>query len=370
MRLEITRIEGRRNDLLLRLDRTELRGAQLSVANRDRLMALPGMPRHREASATEAQGIADAKLPIEAHLERLGVVDGEGQARRRAIAISNRNLGTNHGHVAWQRGEQPRLFRIQEDPILSRVQSFLTVGSSGGIADISDSLTRTSAASEPRERREPAKRPASERVGEFEGRRPAIKIEELEIDPAQDRLLDRDGRDACDRIEWATVGQRVVRAGRVTPIDEIAAHFYDVRHVLAFDARRDEGERIRQETYDGYPATVAANVQRAWRDRGVPRARYVHNAVGVNANEVIVVQREGTIEEIGQALLDAGAEDGVILDNGGSVVCWVWWANDYRGGIISPTVDYRPPGTSAIVFELKGPVKVDLPVGSVSYSTW
>src|SRR5690348_1130267 len=109
MRLEITRIEGRRNDLLLRIDRAELDGAQLSVVNRDRLMKLPGMPRHREATASEAQAMADAKQPIEAHLGRLGVVDGEGRARRRAIAISNRNLGTNHGHVAWQRGEQPRL---------------------------------------------------------------------------------------------------------------------------------------------------------------------------------------------------------------------------------------------------------------------
>ena len=329
MRLEITRIEGLRNDLLLRLERSEISSAQLSVVNRDRLMALPGMPRHRDATDDEARGIADAKLPIEVHLERLGVVDGEGRARRRAVAISNRNLGTNHGHVAWQRGERPRLFRIHEDPILSRVASFLTVRSVGAIA-----------------------------------------IEELEIDPAQDRLLDRDGRDASDRIEWATVGQRVVRAGRVTPIEEIAAHFYDVRHVLAFDPRREGGERIRQEIYAGYPATFAANVQRAWRERGVPRARYVHNAVGVNANEVIVVQREGTIEEVGQALVDAGATDGVILDNGGSVVCWVWWANAYRGGIISPTVDYRPPGTSAIVFELKGPVNVEMPGGSVSYSTW
>ena len=113
-----------------------------------------------------------------------------------------------------------------------------------------------------------------------------------------------------------------------------------------------------------------ANVRRAWRELGVPRARYVHNAVGVNADELIVVQREGTIEETGEALVSAGAVDGVILDNGGSVVCWVWWANDYRGGIVSPTVDYRPPGTSAIVFELKGPLNVEMPGGSVSYSTW
>src|SRR5215207_988762 len=241
MRLEITRIEGLRNDLQLRLQRSEIAGAALSVVNRDRLMALPGMPRHRDATDDEARGIADAKLPIEAHLERLGVVDGEGRAQRRAIAISNRNLGTNHGHVAWQRREQPRLFRIREDPILSRAASFLTVRSGGGIA-----------------------------------------IEDFAIDPERDGLLDRDGGDASERIDWATVGQRVVRGGRVTPIEEIAAQFYDIRHVLAFDPRRDAGERIRQEIYDGYPATFAANVQRAWQERGVPRARYVHNAVGVN----------------------------------------------------------------------------------------
>src|ERR671911_1321425 len=111
MRLEITRIEGRRNDLLLRIARSEINGAQLSVVNRDRLLNLPGMPRHRDASDDEARGIADAKLPIEAHLERLGVVDGEGRARRRAVAISNRNLGTKHGPVARARPQPARVFR-------------------------------------------------------------------------------------------------------------------------------------------------------------------------------------------------------------------------------------------------------------------
>jgi hypothetical protein len=100
----------------------------------------------------------------------------------------------------------------------------------------------------------------------------------------------------------------------------------------------------------------------------VPRARYFHNALGVSADAVFVLQREGTVEEIGESLKAAGAEDGVILDNGGSVVCWVWWTNVYAGGIVSPTVDYRPPGTSAIAFVLKGPTRTDLPGGSVSYS--
>jgi hypothetical protein len=94
----------------------------------------------------------------------------------------------------------------------------------------------------------------------------------------------------------------------------------------------------------------------------------VHNAVGVSADGLFIMQHEGTVEEIGDALKSAGATAGLIVDNGGSVACWVWWANLYAGGIISPTVDYRPPGTSAIAFVLKGPMNVELPGGSVSNS--
>ena len=61
MKLEITRLEGQRNDLLLRIERSEIDTALLSVANRRALMALPGMPRHRSATAAEEQGIARAR---------------------------------------------------------------------------------------------------------------------------------------------------------------------------------------------------------------------------------------------------------------------------------------------------------------------
>src|SRR5262245_15884046 len=116
MRLEITRIEGLRNDLLLRIERSELETAILSVANRDQLLALPGMPRHRQATADERERMDAAKVPLEEHLRRMQIIDAQGRAQRRAIAISNRNLGTNHGHLAWQRSEHPPVFRTNEDP--------------------------------------------------------------------------------------------------------------------------------------------------------------------------------------------------------------------------------------------------------------
>jgi hypothetical protein len=330
MKLEITRLEGQRNDLLLRLERSEIETALLSVANRQQLMALPGMPRHRVATAPEQQRVAESKIPLEDHLRRLGVTGEAGRAERRAVAISNRNLGTNHGHVAWQRSETPRAFRILEDPGSYPSYSCLTLRRGG-----------------------------------------TLSIEDLRFDFAADRLYHAvDGEDLTEVVEWATFGQCVVRRGRVSGIDDLAGQFYDARHLLAFDQHRDAGDRIRQEIYQGYPASFEANVRRAWRESGVPRARYVHGAIGLSADALFVLQREGTVEEIGCALASAGADDGVILDNGGSVGCWVWWANRYAGGIVSPTIDYRPPGTSAIAFILKGPLTIDLPGGSVSYSAY
>jgi hypothetical protein len=139
--------------------------------------------------------------------------------------------------------------------------------------------------------------------------------------------------------------------------------------VLAFDQHRSEGEEIRRGLYGDYPRAFPENVRRAWRDLGTPRARYFHNAIGMSSDALVVVQREGTVEELGAPLEQAGAADGIILDNGGSVACWVWWATAYAGGLVSPTVDYRPQGTSAIAFVLKGPSNVTLP-GEASHSAW
>lgn len=327
LRLDITRQEGLRNDLLLRLDLAEIDAAFLSIAHRDQLMALPGIPRHRPATAEEAAAFLEAKTPIEDHLARLGLVDASGSAARRAIAVSNRNVGSNIGQIAWQRTERPRVFRIAGDPADWPAYSCLTSRVDGSIA-----------------------------------------IEELRIDAATDAVSTLDGRDLGAELDWATAGPRILRAGRVARIEDIAHEFYDIRHVFAFDPRSEEGEAIRAALYDGFPRSFRTNVERAWR-QGVPRSRYFHHAVGLSREALVILQREGTIEEIGAALRDAGADDGLILDNGGSVACWVWWANDHRGGLVSPTVDYRPPASSVIAFLLKGPLRPIVPGGSVSYTT-
>lgn len=328
MRLEINRLEGLRNDLHLRLERREIESAVLSISDRGRLMTLPGIPRHRDVTPEEHQGLSACRIPIDAHLRRLGVLDDSGTLRKRAVAISNRNLGTNHGNVAWQRGQTPPLFHIREDPVDYPSHTCLTTWRSGGVS-----------------------------------------IEDLRFDRTTARVLDAgDGRDLSDEIEWATFGQRVLHRGCVARVEDIADQFYDIRHVLAFDHHRMQGDEIRHMIYRDYPRGFKDHVLSAWREVGIPRARYFHNAIGLSSDAIIVLQQEGTVEEIGAALKAAGADDGIILDNGGSVVCWVWWANLYAGGTVSTTVDYRPDGTSAIAFILKGPMMTDLPGGSVSYT--
>jgi hypothetical protein len=271
--------------------------------------------------------VLDAKIPIEEHLRSLGLTGEDGRPVRRAIAIGNRNLGMNHGHVAWQHDQSPRLFRVDGDVAAYGAWSCLTAWRDG-----------------------------------------RLTIEDLSPDWARDALrLAQAGRDVSDEVRWATFGHVVQLEGDIGVVVALAGEFSYVRHLLAYYPRGSKGAALAHDLYDGYPERFGDNVRRAWLS-GAPRAKYVHNAVGLGPDRIVIVQKEGTVEEIGAALHDAGADDGVILDNGGSVACWVWWANDYAGGLVSPTVDYRPPASSVVALVLKGPSASDLPGGSVSYT--
>ena len=211
--------------MLVRLERCEIEAAVLGISDRGRLMTLPGIPRHRDVTPEEHQGLSACRIPIDAHLRRLGVLDDSGTLRKRAVAMSNRNLGTNHGNVAWQRGETPPRFHIREDRGLPS-HTCLTAWRSGGVS-----------------------------------------IENLRFDRTAARVLDAgDGRDLGDEIEWATFGQRVLQRRRVTRVEDIAEQFYDIRRILAFDHHRMQGDEIRHMIYRDYPRGFKDHVLSAWRE--------------------------------------------------------------------------------------------------------
>ena len=166
--------------------------------------------------------------------------------------------------------------------------------------------------------------------------------------------------------------------------EEIIEQFYDIRHVLATYDRtiqqedrrtkefHDVGWEKESKIYDGYPDRFRENALQALREYGIPRNRFFHNCLGLSEDNIFILQREGTIEEVAHWLREAGAKDGIILDNGGSVFCWAWWLNAEgkhpQGGFLFTSPDFRPPSSAVVALVLKGPVLTDLPTGSVSFS--
>ncbi len=327
MHIYLNQQPGFRNDLLVIIPLVDVEAAVMHISHRERLTEQPGLTRHRALTREEREANRACKIPFEEHLTSLGLLDERGRPLRPVIAVGNRNLGNNHGVVAWQGEETPPLFRIHGDPLNLPAYSCL-VAQRNGLVEICD----------------------------LQFPENGLRVHGVDED-----------RDRTDHVAWAAYGQRILRRGQVVKIEEIIDQFYDIRHVLALDPARPEGERIATDLYKNYPDVFRANVLRAWRDLGVPRSRYLHNCIGLSRESVFILQREGTIEEVAHWLREAGAEDGIILDNGGSVACWAWWIYPH-GGFLFSAPDFRPPASSIIAFVLRGPTTVKAPGGSVGYT--
>jgi hypothetical protein len=327
MQVHLHQEPGFRNDLLITIALAEVEAVLLQIGHRERLMQQPGLTRHRELSPEEREANRSCKISLEEQLKAAGLHDPAGRPLRPVIAIGNRNLGNNHGVVAWQDDQTPRFFHIQGDPLNFPAYSCLVAQRDGRLA-----------------------------IRDLRFPENALRVHDVEED-----------RDLTEYVAWATYGQRVLRRGQVVNIEEIIDEFYDIRHVLAYDHNRPEGRKIASDLYHDYPDKFRVNALRAWRDLGVPRNRYLHSCIGLSNESVFILQREGTPEELAHWLSEAGAIDGIILDNGGSVACWAWWIYP-QGGFLFSAPDYRPPASSILAFVLKGPVGVKLPGGSLGYT--
>jgi hypothetical protein len=330
MEAHLNKTHGLRNDLLVVLPRSEVEDTLLHIANRDRFMRLPGLLRHvAKQDSDERQQVNECKIPVEDHLKQLSdaghdLLDANGRPTRPVIAIGSRNMGNNHGFIAWQRYENPKLFHVRGDPLSYPAYSCLVRHRDGRLA-----------------------------------------VRALCFD--KDRVLEGD-MDVTEEISWCAYANWVLRDGNIVSVEDIIDQFYDIRHVLAFDRKHPSGWQIEAEIYEGYPERFRANALRTWRKRGVPRNRFLHNCLGLSEDRIFILQREGTIEEVASWLKEAGARDGLVLDNGASVFCRVWWLYP-KGSFLFTAPDYRPNASAVIAFVLKGPASTDLPGGSVSFST-
>lgn len=372
MDVRMTMRHGVRFDLCLTVPLAELQGMHLSVPGWRFLRKSYGIVRHPLEAVPEeflkptgtfdpltgkpvlgTTGIKRYKLLPEKHLEAtitlpdhegddasangLDMLDGEGYLHSRTVMVGNRNLGNNYGFVSWDNTKTPHCFHLCSEPILDRTYTCLVCTSAG-----------------------------------------SPSIEPVRFLADSDDLVpvhaDR-GRQLPDDLSWCTYGQQVLRSGELVDIEELLTQFYDIRHLFYFNLAKDEEQTLlRQVTarYADEPAFRDAMCG-IWR-AGRPRSRYFHNAIGIGPDHLVIVQRHGTPEELGQWLLEAGARDGVLLDNGGSVFTWGWWAGvgqpdgRRRGGVVFSSPDWRPESISCIALTLKGAACHNEPPGSIAFS--
>ena len=308
---------------------SEVDDALFNIANRERLMVLPGLLREVPTQDPEERGQVNAcKVPVEQQMQRLSadgrpLFDAEGKPVRPVIVIGSRSVGNNHGVIAWQRDQTPSLFHVRGDPLNYPSYSCLVRHEDKRLSIRSLSF---------------------ENNGVFAGT-----------------------NDMTEKITWCVYGNPVLRDGNVVPIEETIDQFYDIRHVLSFDRNHPMGREVEAAIYKGYPERFRQNALRVWHEKAIPRQRFLHSSIGLSEDNLIILQREGTIEEIAMWLRDAGARDGLIFDNGGSVFCWAWWPYP-KGGFLFTAPDYRPNASAVVAFVLRGPAWTDLPGGSVSFT--
>ncbi len=185
------------------------------------------------------------------------------------------------------------------------------------------------------------------------------------LDPAQRQRLDELKLSVEEHLIQSGLadrdGQQVLRSGQIAQLERILADFYDVRYVRTLTAE------LQQEVYRDFPHRCKENLLVLDGEAGAPRSRDLHNAVGFCPDNVYILQRERTIEEVAQRLREAGARDGFLLDSGGSVACWAWWLSD-KGGYLFSVPHYRLRGAAILALVLRGPLRTELSAGSPSSS--
>ena len=123
MKLQIHKLQGRRNDLLLVLEKAEIATAFLHIANREALMRLPGLVRHGpDQDLGDREMVGVCKVPVAEHLRQMSQEgylsqDSDGIPQVPLIVVGCRNTGNNHGFVAWQRDRLPHFFHVRGDPL-------------------------------------------------------------------------------------------------------------------------------------------------------------------------------------------------------------------------------------------------------------
>ncbi len=266
------------------------------------------------------------KLPYEDHLAGLGIAPTDA-----FVLVSARNVGNNLRIVAWER--EKGLLQLCGENAQQTARAY-------------PCLCRT-----------------------VEG---ALVMDRVSFDGWQPSRSD---------LAWALSGQPLVWEGKLGDPDEVLALTYDLRHVYAMpaeysgrDRREERGARVRElitlwtANRDRPVSELAATVRKLAEEMGYPRELdYMHSAIGLSPDgSLVAAQMHGSFEDVGGALLAAGAHWAIELDEGGSVSLHLGGHGTLAEGRVFASHYFRPQGTALLVFRLHTDTKGGIPVGENS----
>jgi len=211
-----------------------------------------------------------------------------------------------------------------------------------------------------------------------------------------DRFTFRSGQpEPLHNLAWLTSGQPILWDGCAPDTEDLIAETYDIRHIYILRTTSGSNEERKQAQYKiqeymkawmevfvseslSFASERLRSVARrpefefdALRDIEEQEAlyidreqcpfiekRYLQSAVGVNnAGDIFIVQKHGSMKELGLTLNDMGANRGILLDQGGSV--GTLYANQKTGmasemnvRFILQSRDFRPSRLCVLIFEL------------------
>lgn len=167
-------------------------------------------------------------------------------------------------------------------------------------------------------------------------------------------------------VRWWAAGIPVLWDGEIAHIERLVPEVADFCHLWRLQLR---GSRRREVDVENYrrlstlfhdhthaPAVVASRVIcTAAEQMGLQREHdYLHNAVGVGPEHLVIVMAHGSLEHLGELAQKAGATHAVVVDNGGS--CQVAWRRSGPGSPLLPLAQsfrFREPTITLAAYELE-----------------
>jgi hypothetical protein len=284
--------QGKENTFFMQIGFNEIEKILLSISYRkfsnkeSGVIRIPDCPEgYRKIRDLELRGAfsenkEDARLyhrDINWHINHLKIDN-----KKDFFLVSNGNLGNNFWNLSWESDKNPRLYCLDGEDFVKRVYSCFVVPKNG---------------------------------------RP--KIENVRFNELED-IIDKNGENICDEVEWCCYGQRIIRDNNVVPIEKIIEEFCDVRHIFDLDDRKEDDKRVLGEFYVDYPNKYKEKMLKELKI-GRKRGEHYHSVLGIMDENLIIYHSKDIVENIAKKLVDRGIDNAIILDNGGSVgfICFM-----------------------------------------------